>query len=243
MKRLFEFGLKKDGAGKDHTSGHSDNGCPEEIKGLSSLYCPQEQGLTHIRDVADVLSEARKITADQLSEIRQTQERKPDSDITEVIKDLKLADEPEISKARATLYGFEFRRIEPEQVDRETFGKLQLSYVKDNHIMPIATQGETLVVATSCPGDIFVIEDVKRLTGMNVEVVVCLDEDINTLCDAFDEGGTGYSFDDIISDMEDVEVVQDQKSEIIEDLEEMAGQSPVIKFVIFILSLRERLRK
>ncbi|MHC4560857.1 MAG: GspE/PulE family protein, partial [Planctomycetota bacterium] len=44
-----------------------------------------------------------------------------------------------------------------------------------------------------------------------------------------------YNFDDIISDMADVEVVQDQKRDF-EDLEKMAGQSPVIKFVNYLIS-------
>ena len=237
MKRLFEFGLKKDGSGGNGISGYSDDVCAEEIKGLSNLYCPQEDSPARIRDVADVLSEMGKITADQLSGIRQAQEKKPDCDIAQIIKELKLADEPEISMAQASLYGFEFRRVEPEQVDKKALDKLELSYIKSNHIMPIAAQGKTLVVATSCPADIFVIEDVKRQTGMNVEVVVCPDEDINKICEAFDdEEKIEYSFDDIISDMEDVEIVQDQKSEIVEDLEEMAGQSPVIKFVNYLIS-------
>ena len=45
-----------------------------------------------------------------------------------------------------------------------------------------------------------------------------------------------FYFDDIISDMTDLEVVWDQKGEIAEDLEEMAGQSPVIQFVNYLIS-------
>jgi len=41
--------------------------------------------------------------------------------------------------------------------------------------------------------------------------------------------------DDIINDMTDVEVVQDQAEES-EDLEKMAGQSPIIKFVNYLIS-------
>jgi len=45
-----------------------------------------------------------------------------------------------------------------------------------------------------------------------------------------------FYFDDIISDMTDFEVVQDQKGEIAEGLEEMAGQLSVIKFVNYLIS-------
>ena len=236
MRRVFGFGPKEDRSSKNRVSGCSDSSCAEEIKGLSNLYSPQEDSSTHVRDVADVLSEMGEITADQLSKVRRTQRAKPGCEITQIIQELKLADEREISRARASLYGFEFRQVEPEQVDKKAFDKLELNYVQSNRIMPVAVQGKKLIVATSRPADLFVIEDVKRLIRMNIEVVVCPDEDISRVCDAFKEEGVDYNFDDIISDMTDVEVVQDQEKEVAEDLERMAGQSPVIKFVNYLIS-------
>ena len=237
MAGFLGFELKKeDRSGENGIDGYSDNNCAEEIRGLSNLYCPEEDSPVHIRDAADVLCEMGKISGVQLSEIRQKEGEKPGCDTSEIIKELKLADESEISMALASLYGFEFRRVEPEQVDREAFDKLEFKYIKSNCIMPVAIQGETLTVATSRPADVFVIEDVKRQTQMNVEVVVCLDEDINRVCDAFGGEKLDYQLDDIISDMTDVEVVQDQQREIAEDLEKMAGQSPVIKFVNYLIS-------
>jgi len=90
-------------------------------------------------------------------------------------------------------------------------------------------------VATSRPADLFVIEDVKRQTRMNVQVLVCPDEDINKVCEAFEKERIDYGLDDVISDMADVEVVKEQKDDL-EDLEKMAGQSPVIKFVNYLIS-------
>jgi type IV pilus assembly protein PilB len=235
MTRLFGFGLKQKQPGENDISDYPDNECTEEIKGLSNLYCPQEDSPAHVRDIADVLSEMGKITAKQLSQIRRAQKKKPTCDITQIIKELKLADEADISMAKAGLYGFEFRRVESDKVDKEAFRKLEIDYIKSNRIMPIALQGETLLVATSRPSDLFVIEDVKRQTQMDVDVVVCLDEDINKACDALGGEKSDYKLDDIISDMTDVEVVQEQKRDF-EDLEKMAGQSPVIKFVNYLIS-------
>jgi len=235
MARLFGFRLKDKQSGKNRISDYSDNGCAEEISGLSQLYCPEQNSATHVRDVADCLCEMGKITAKQLSKIRGIQKKRADCDVCQIIAELKLADELEISMARANLYAFEFRQVEPEQVDREAFDKLELEYIKSNHIMPIALRGKTLVVATSRPADLFVIEDVKRQTKMNVETIVCLDEDIDKVCSTFDDKRNDYNLDDIMGDMADVEVVQDQQEDT-EDLEKMAGQSPVIKFVNYLIS-------
>jgi len=235
MARIFGFKRKEQCSGESQVSGHSPEAYDEEISGLSQLYCPQQDSAPDVRDIADLLYEMGKITRDQLSELRRVQDKRAGCDISQLVAEMNLAGEPEISMARASLYGFEFRRVELEQVDREAFNKLELSYIRSNHIMPIETRGETLVVATSRPADLFVIEDVKRQTQMSVETVVCLDEDIEEVCNAFDDEKTDYNLDDIISDMTDVEVVQDQEEES-EDLEKMAGQSPVIKFVNYLIS-------
>ena len=102
MTRLFGFGLKQNQPGENDISDYPDNGSAEEIKGLSNLYCPQEDSPAHIRDIADVLSEMGKITADQLSGIRRKQGKKPACDIAGIIKELKFADETEISMAAAS---------------------------------------------------------------------------------------------------------------------------------------------
>jgi len=101
--------------------------------------------------------------------------------------------------------------------------------------MPIALQGENLLVATSRPADLFIIEDVKRQTQMSVETVVCLEEDIDKACEVFDDEQIDHNLDEIINDMTDVEVVHDDHEES-DDLEKMAGQSPVIKFVNYLIS-------
>ena len=237
MARIFGFKVKEQRTSKNQNNGHFDNGDDEEINGLSQLYSPEQEqeSATQIRDEADVLSEMGKITGEQLSELRQIQKKRANCDICQLIKELNLAHEPDISMARANLYGCEFKKIEPEKVDKNVFNKLDLAYIKSNRIMPIAVRDEILVVATSRPADLFVIEDVKRQTQMKTETVVCLDEDIDNVCETFDNERIDYDIDDIINDMTDVEVVHDQQEDS-DDLEKMAGQSPIIKFVNYLIS-------
>ncbi|MBN1805533.1 MAG: Flp pilus assembly complex ATPase component TadA [Sedimentisphaerales bacterium] len=240
MARIFGFKVKEPRTSTNKISNHFDNGDDEEINGLSLLYSPeqereQQESATHIRDVADVLSETGKITGEQLSELRQKQKERANCDICQVIKELNIVHEPDISIARASLHGLEFKKIEPEQINKNAFNKLDLEYIKSNRIMPIAVKDEILVVATSRPADLFIIEDVKRQTQMKTETVVCLDEDIDRACETFSSEQIDYDIDDIISDMTDVEVMQDQQDNS-DDLEKMAGQSPIIKFVNYLIS-------
>ncbi|HQG48520.1 MAG TPA: hypothetical protein PK373_05475, partial [Sedimentisphaerales bacterium] len=84
-----------------------------------------------------------------------------------------------------------------------------------------AIEGDTLVVATSEPANVFAMEDVRRQVGMELRVVVCPPEDIAVICDAFREQPTEAVLEDIMSDMTEVEVVQDVE-DVSEDLEKMA---------------------
>lgn len=234
MARIFGFKAKNQSIGLNPVDDYPDNNGLEEINGLSQLYSPEQDSSVHVRDIADVLREMDKISDEQLSELRGIQ-KDSDVDICKIIIEKNMVGETDISMARAGLYGFEFRKIEPDQIDKHAFSRLDPEYIKSNRIMPVTVNGDNLVVATSRPGDLFVIEDVKRQTQMDIETVVCTDEDIDNVCNLMNDERTDYNLDEIISDMTDVEIVQDQE-EISEDLEKMAGQSPVIKFVNYLIS-------
>ena len=237
MKSFLGFRLKGKQSENIPISDDLDTSCDEEINGLSQLYCPQQDNTANIRDVLDVLLEMGKVTDNQFSKAREAHKKKADCDICQIITKLKIAKKDEIATAQASLHGLEFRQVEVEQVDRGVFCKLDIEYIKSNRIMPIEVHGKKLIVVTSRPADLFVIEDVKSQTQMNVEAFVCADEDIDKVCSHFegDKEKTDYNIDDIMDDMADVEVVQDQQDDS-EDLEQMAGQSPVIKFVNYLIS-------
>ncbi|UCE98892.1 MAG: type II/IV secretion system protein [Planctomycetota bacterium] len=205
-----------------------------EIRGLSDLYFPEEASESHssaagTRDAVDILLEMGKLTPEQHAHLR--------SSTNPVGAGLEagLVNTDDVSEAKANLHGLEFRHIEPANVEKEAFQKLDIDFVKSAGVCPVAIEEGVLVVATNDPANIFAIEEVKRQTQMELQVVVCGQEDIETVCAAFEEGKNDYCLDDIISDIADVEVVEEQKDNF-EDLEKMAGQSPVIKFVNYLIS-------
>jgi len=208
-----------------------------DIQGLSSLYSPEQDASPAIRDVADVLLEMGKIKPEDLAYIRETQQKRPGSDVAAIVKKMGVVSPIDMLTARAGLYGFEFRRIEPESVDKAAFEKLDIEYIKSHRIMPITQVGGKLLVATSEPADVFVIDDVKRQVEMNVDVVVCPEEDIVRVCEALKQNNWEFCVDDIFKDISqgEVEFIADTEQEI-EDLEKIAGESPIIKFVNYLIS-------
>jgi type IV pilus assembly protein PilB len=210
----------------------------EELNGLSNLYDPKEEPSRFVRDIADVLTELGKLTQTQLEQVRGRQQARPEADAAAIIEELNFAEPEDILMATANLYGYEFRRIPSETVDKEAFGKLDINYIKENSLMPIGIKDGQLLIATSRPADVFVIDDVKRRTGMGVHVIVCTDKDILNACQTLNETKLEYCVDQIIEDAAsqgDIQVVK-SKEEAAEDLERIAGESPIIKFVNYLIS-------
>ncbi len=231
MKRLF--GSAKNTELQDAGAEKAD-GDEQLVRGLSNLYSPNSTQDSHVRDIADVLLEMGKISSQQLDKVHSDGLNKSGGNLEQFILQSGFAATEDILAAKAKLYGFEFRHIEASEVERAAFDKLDQAYIKSSHVMPIAIEGNTLVIATSEPANVFAIDDVKRQTQMSVRVVVTTESDIDTVCSDFDESGFSCDVNEIISDMADIELVRDIVEDT-EDLEKSAGESPVIKFVNYCL--------
>ena len=85
------------------------------------------------------------------------------------------------------------------------------------------------------PSNIFAIDDIKFLTGYNVEVVVASEQAIEAAVEKYYT--SNVTFDDVMLDFDEDEVdIVDADEDINElDLEKSAGDAPVIKLVNLIL--------
>jgi type IV pilus assembly protein PilB len=209
------------------------------VAGLKTLYLPQNETINTngicVRDVADTLVEMERLTNDQLSEVRDAQLKNVYADTAEILLQLGFVDNKDILVARAHMYKFEFRHIKPEQIDKEAFAKLDSDFIISNKIMSIAIEDNVLTVATAEPENVFVLDEVKQRTGCDIHVIVCSFEDIEKANTALGGKELNYRVEDLMHDIADVEVVE-QPQDKTEDLEKMAGESPVIKFVNYLIS-------
>jgi type IV pilus assembly protein PilB len=233
MKRLFG---KKMEAPTDYSDAIELNAGETELSpGLRNLYSPQATATkTRIRDIVDALLESGTLTEDVAAEIR-TEHETTGTDFEKLLKGRDIEDDA-ILKAKAALYGYEFKEIVPEQVDRKALSLLGIDYIKSNYLMPVKINEDgVLVVATTDPANVFAIDDVKRQVNMNIDLVVCSKDNIDTICAELDEDKFDYNVDEFMTDLDDVELIENDDDEI-EDLEKSAGESPVIKFVNYVLS-------
>jgi type IV pilus assembly protein PilB len=142
----------------------------------------------------------------------------------------------DVLKVKALHYGLQFEKVDPDNVDKDVFELLGYEYSKKHQVIAIRREADTIVVAVNKPENVFGIEEVKSYLKQDISVVVCSKDDIEKVCEYFrEEENVDYCINDIINDMTDVEVVKEKKKDF-EDLEKMAEQSPIIKFVNYLIS-------
>ena len=215
MKRLF--GKKTDPPQADYSAVlELDAGQTDLTPGLQNLYSPQATTQTRIRDVVDILLEDELLSAEQLDAIR-SQQRENGADLETLLTEQGF-DTELLLRAKAKLYGYEFRTLTPEEIDRKAFSMMDIKTIRENEVMPVKiTEDGVLLVATTQPSNVFAIDDVKRQTGMAIDVIVCVAKDIETACEELNDSKFDYNVDDLMVELDDIELVQDDEEDV-EDL-------------------------
>ncbi len=100
-------------------------------------------------------------------------------------------------------------------------------------LIPVALHGSTLVVAMVDPGNYHAIDDLKFLTGLNIEVVIAAADEINKSRDRV------YGAQDqlaLLDDMnEQIEFLQEEDDADTEELARSSEEAPVVRLVNLIL--------
>ena len=105
--------------------------------------------------------------------------------------------------------------------------------------LPINRSGATLVVAMADPSNIYAIDDLKFMTGYNIEVVVASESAIEQAIYTYygGEESAGVDYDAILGelDLDDVDYVEEEDAADVNDLARASEDAPVIRLVNHIL--------
>ena len=133
-------------------------------------------------------------------------------------------------------YGVPSIDLKEFQVDPAVIKLIPSEVCHKYQLLPINRAGSTLIVAMSDPSNIFAIDDIKFMTGYNVEVVVASEAAVKEAIDSYyDQSAT---MADALSDFDDIdlELVDDDELENINELAKASEDAPVVKLVNMILT-------
>ncbi|WP_242360572.1 type IV-A pilus assembly ATPase PilB [Anaeromyxobacter sp. SG17] len=134
-------------------------------------------------------------------------------------------------------YGVPAISLKDFDIDEEVLKLIPRSTAEKHQVVPVNRAGASLIVAMSDPSNIFAIDDIKFLTGYNVEVVVASEQAIKEAIDKH-YMEKGPNLEEVMAGFDDgdISVVEAEGDDInAVDLEKSAEEAPVVKLVNLIL--------
>jgi type IV pilus assembly protein PilB len=136
-------------------------------------------------------------------------------------------------------YGVPSINLADFEIDPTVIKLIPRDVAEKHLVIAVNRAGNSLIVAMADPSNIFAVDDIKFLTGYNVEVVVASEAAIR---DAIENYYTAEEaeeqFEGIMEGLDDVDVElaeDDDDDTNIVDLENQAGEAPVVKLVNLML--------
>ena len=146
--------------------------------------------------------------------------------------------EQDFLKVMGERLDFEIVDLPNATIEDEAIRSLPSRFVYRNHLAPIARENGTLKVATSDPFDLYVFDEIKLLTGLEVSPVLAPRDEIDKVIkDHYGVGG------DTVEEMAgDDDLALTSSEDDSQDLLQMAQEASVIKLVneIMLEAINER---
>lgn len=185
--------------------------------------------------LGELLVREKRISLDQLRKAQSTQ-RADNVSLGYALARMGAISDQEITDFLSQQYRVQSIDLSEYEIDPEV-AKLVSQEVCDRHkIVPVSRAGSSLIVAMADPSNLHAIDDIKFLTGYNVEPVVASEAAIQAAIE-HTYAAPEISYDDIMDgfDEDDIEVAGGEDDINLMDLERATEDAPVIRLCNAIL--------
>lgn len=185
--------------------------------------------------LGELLVRNNLLTQEQVNKAVSEQKMNKERFVATLIR-LKYINEDDLSAFLSRQYGAPAINLAEFEVDTDVVKLISGDVVQKYHLVPINRAGSTLIVAMSDPSNIFAIDDIKFMTGHNVEVVVATESAIKDAIDRYYDQSASLA--DVMGDLEDIdlEVIEDDDQVDLNELQMATEEAPVVKLVNLILT-------
>ena len=177
------------------------------------------------------------VTPEQIEKaLAEQQEKGHRKLLGELLVEMNYCTENQIAAALAEAYSVPYAQVGPKVCDVKALEILPREFLEEHIVLPLFKVYDTLTVAVSEPTNVFLIDEIERISGCKVQVVCATAKDIKATLQTYLPAANVFVIDDIIDDngLEDFTLIENITQDIT-NLEEIAGQSPVVKLVNYLL--------
>src|SRR5215213_7507767 len=119
----------------------------------------------------------------------------------EILVELRICTEDQITEALAQAYGVPYARISPKIADPKVISVLPKEFLEKHQVLPLFLVEGMLTVAVPEPANVFLVEEIERMSGYQVQVVAATVRDIKATLQTYLPNESVFVIDDIIDDV------------------------------------------
>jgi type IV pilus assembly protein PilB len=190
--------------------------------------------------LGDLLVKEKIITPEQLEQAVKTQKENNVRLGTALVK-LGFLTDGDVTNFLSRQYGVPAINLSYFEIDPAVVKLIPYETAKRYQILPLSRVGASLTIAMVDPTNVFAMDDIKFMTGFNIEPVVASE---SSILEGIDKAYGTTKKEDLEqvmmsmteTDEADVEVQTEQEEMGLADLERAADEAPIVKLVNAVLS-------
>lgn len=185
----------------------------------------------------NTLIETKKVTREDIEDAMVIQKRKGIS-LEKAIVEKGLINEKDLLVILVRELNIPFINLSKYKIDPALQEVIPERISRQYQIVPLSMLQDTLTIAVSDPLNVFVVDDLKNITGKEIDIVMSTNDEIMKIIDQYYGFQTDESVKDITKeiDVDDFEIISETEQE--DDLDSSVDESekaPIIRMVNLII--------
>src|SRR6187549_1896048 len=186
--------------------------------------------------LGELLVREKLISLQQLRKAQDEQKRSGQN-LGYTLARLGFISDGEITNFLSSQYRLPAINLDEYEIDVEVVNLVTKEVCEKHRIIPVSRSGSSLIVAMSDPTNLNAIDDIKFLSGYNVEPVVASETAIQAAIERF--YNVGPSYEEVMADFdigdEDIDFSGDEEDVNALELERASEDAPVVRLVNVVL--------
>jgi type IV pilus assembly protein PilB len=183
--------------------------------------------------LGEILLREKVVSLEQLHEAKKVQ--KEGEGLPYTLAKLGYVEESHLVSFLSRQYGVPSVNLDEYEIPPEVISLVPKEVAERHNLIPISKEDNTLIVAMSDPGNIYAMDDVKFLTGLNVEVVLASESQLKKAIERY-YGATDYAA--VLKGIEEeaeIALLREEKGIDIAELQRETEEAPVVRLVNMVL--------
>jgi type IV pilus assembly protein PilB len=154
--------------------------------------------------VGDMLLEKGILSSEELEQaLAYQKDRGHEKLLGEVLVELDMVTQEQIMEVLAAAYQVPYARVSQQIADPKTMEVLPRDFMEEQCVLPMFLVAGKLTLAVHEPANVFLVEEVERLTGHSVQIVAAPLKDIQATLQAHLPSDNVFVINDLVDELKE----------------------------------------